>query len=387
MEVGVVGAGTMGLGIAMVAAAAGDRVVLSDSSPAALSVGLATIEKNLARRREKQQLSAADEVAIMSRITTRSDIEAFSGCELVIEAVVERLEVKQELFRALDLLVSPSAVLASNTSSLSITAIASACSRSERVIGFHFFNPAPILPLVEIVRPLQAAESAVNFGLATAARWGKKPISVIDTPAFVVNRVARPFYGEALRILEEGIADEATIDEAMKHLGGFKMGPFELMDLIGIDVNYLVTESVFKSFAYDSRYRPSIRQQRMVEAGYLGRKSGRGFYRYEDGAAKPTAVSNESLQRKIFERILAMLINEAVDALFWRVASAAEIDRAVVLGMNYPQGLLNWGEQLGWYWVLERLDELHLAYREERYRPSPLLLRAVREGLTLVDAK
>src|SRR6185312_9610040 len=207
-------------------------------------------------------------------------------------------------------------------------------------------------------------------------------ISVIatDTPGFIVNRVARPFYGEGLRLYDEGIADAATIDWALRDFAGFRMGPFELMDLIGHDVNFAVTRAVFDGLFGDRRYTPSITQQRLVEAGMLGRKTGRGFYDYRDGAPRPAPLTDRELGARIVERVLVMLINEAVDAVHWRVASPADIDLAVRTGVNYPKGLLAWGEELGWNHVLARLVALQDEYGEDRYRPSVLLKRIVREG-------
>lgn len=380
MKVGVVGAGTMGVGIALVAAAAGEQVVLTDVSAATAASGLVSAQKQLARRREKGLLNPEEEAAIAGRITVSGDISGLAPCELVIEAIVEKLEVKRELFRGAATVCQPDALLATNTSSLPVTAIAASVSQPERVLGLHFFNPAPLLPLVEVVSALQTAEETAVRGAAIAARWGKTPVRVRDTPGFIVNRVARPFYTESLRILEEGIADEATIDHAMKVIGGFKMGPFELIDLIGNDINAATTESVFRGLNYDARFRPSLRQQQLLQAGYLGRKSGRGFFAYGDGAEKPSPRGNEALYRRICERVVTMLINEAVDAVFWSVAGPEEIDRSVTLGVNYPKGLIAWGEEIGWEEVLHRLELLREEYCEERYRPSPLLRRAVREG-------
>ena len=214
--------------------------------------------------------------------------------------------------------------------------------------------------------------------------WQKTTVLASDTPGFIVNRVARPFYGEALRIYDEGIADAATIDWAMRELGGFKMGPFELMDLIGLDVNFAVTSSVFQALFFDARFKPSITQQRLVEAGRLGRKTGRGFYEYGEGAPKPTPTADRALGQRILDRILVMLINEAVDAVHWRVASPSDIDLAVTEGVDCPKGLLAWGAALGMDRVLAGLIALRDEYGEERYRPSVLLTRVVREGRTLV---
>lgn len=206
-------------------------------------------------------------------------------------------------------------------------------------------------------------------------QWGKIPVIAKDTPGFIVNRVARPFYGEAIRMYEEGIADIATIDWAMTEIGGFRMGPFALMDYIGHDVNYVVTETVFQSFFYDPRYKPSFSQKRLLEAGWLGRKSGKGFYDYIEGAVQPVPAKDEVLGKEIFERILAMLINEAADALLLGVASAADLETAMTRGVNYPKGLLSWCDEWGVNNCLEKLDSLYDLYREDRYRASAMLRR------------
>jgi 3-hydroxybutyryl-CoA dehydrogenase len=384
--IGVLGAGTMGSGIAQVAAAAGHRVVLADSFAGAVDRAREGHLKAFGREVEKGRLTreAADTVlGGLSYLTPAAgDLAAFAPCGLVIEAIVEDLALKQATFKALDRLVAPDAILATNTSSLSVTAIAAACQRPERVVGIHFFNPAPLLPLVEIVPGLATDPATTAAARAAIDAWGKTTVVASDTPGFIVNRIARPFYGEALRILEEGITDRATIDWAMKDAGGFKMGPFELMDLIGNDVNYAVSQSVFEAFGYDSRYRPSQTQKRMVEAGLLGRKTGRGHFDYRPGAAAPEPTKNTNIAIAIFPRILAVLINSAIDALFWGVASRDDIDLAMTKGVNYPKGLLQWADSIGLPPILERLEQLQVEYGEERYRPSPLLRRMVREGAT-----
>jgi 3-hydroxybutyryl-CoA dehydrogenase len=276
--------------------------------------------------------------------------------------------------------VSESCVLATNTSSLSVTAIASACQRADRVIGLHFFNPATVLPLVEVIGAITSDPDVVAGARTLVDRWGKVTVVAKDTPGFIVNRVARPFYGESLRLYEEGVADVATIDWAVTECGGFKMGPFELMDLIGNDVNYAVTRGVFEAMYFDVRYRPSLTQRRMVEAGLLGRKTGRGYYDYRDGAEKPKPTADRKLGTRILDRVLAMLINEAADAVLLSVASAQDIDLAMTKGVNYPKGLLAWADEIGIGKVHDRLAALQDEYGEDRYRPSPLLKRMAREG-------
>jgi 3-hydroxybutyryl-CoA dehydrogenase len=379
--VGVLGAGSMGTGIAQVAATAGHNVIVADMRPEALAKAEEVIGKALARDIEKERLDRPRADAIARRIRfERLDYAAFAKCGLVIEAIVEDLEVKRDAFRQLERAVPPHAVLATNTSSLPVTAIASACERAERVAGVHFFNPAPVMPLVEIVPGLSTSSATTSAARTLVERWGKTTVLAKDTPGFIVNRVARPFYGESLRILEEGIADIATIDWAMRKIGGFRMGPFELMDLIGLDVNYAVTRSVFEGLYFDQRYRPSLTQRRLVEAGFLGRKSERGFYDYRDGAVAPKPVEDADLGGEILLRVLAMLVNEAVDAVFLNVASAQDVELAMTKGVNYPKGLLAWGDEIGLARILERLTELQEGYGEDRYRPSPLLRRMVREG-------
>jgi 3-hydroxybutyryl-CoA dehydrogenase len=220
---------------------------------------------------------------------------------------------------------------------------------------------------------VQTSDTTLKSAKDLIDSWKKVTVITKDTPGFIVNRVARPFYGEALRIYEEGIADMATIDWAMKEIGGFKMGPFELMDYIGNDINYTVTETVFTAFYFDPRYRPSFTQKRMMEANYLGRKTGRGYYNYAEGAAMPEPDKNQVVGEAIVWRILIMLINEAVDALHLNIASKQDIDLAMTKGVNYPKGLLKWADEKGIQNVLDGLDKLYLAYHEERYRASVLL--------------
>jgi 3-hydroxybutyryl-CoA dehydrogenase len=381
--IGVLGAGAMGGGIAQVAAAHGHRVVLADAAPEAAERARSQIEKALDREVEKGRLDRGAAAATLARIELARPVGAIVGfrdCALVIEAIVERLDAKRDAFAALEGAVGAECLLATNTSSLSIAAIGSACRRPERVVGAHFFNPPTLMPLVEIV-PGVATAPAVREAVRTLVEgWGKTTVVAADTPGFVVNRIARPYYGEALRLLEEGAADASTIDWAMKELGGFRMGPFELMDFIGHDVNFAVTRSVWEAFFYDPRYRPSFAQQRLVEAGRLGKKAGLGFYDWRDGAARPEPRRDPDAGRAIVDRIVAMLINEAVDALLLGVASAADIDLAMTKGVNYPRGLLAWADDLGAGVVLSRLEALQAEYGEDRYRPSPLLRRRARDG-------
>ena len=383
-RVGVLGAGAMGAGIAQVAAAAGHRVVVADSHAAALEKAHKLVQANLARDVEKKRLTTPEAKAVEERMrfvtSAGEDVGAFRGCGVVIEAIVEELAAKQRAFAAIDAVVDAHCIMATNTSSLSVTAIASGRSHVGRVIGLHFFNPATVLPLVEVVGALTSDAAVVARARKLVDGWGKTTVVAADTPGFIVNRVARPFYGESLRILEEGIADAATIDWAMRELGGFRMGPFELMDLIGNDVNYAVSRSVFESLGFDPRYRPSVIQRRMVDAGHLGRKAGRGYYDYALDAAKPAPTADPALGQQVVDRVLAMLINEAADALHLRIASRDDIDLAMTKGVNYPRGLLAWADDIGVGVVHDRLTALQLDYGEDRYRPSVLLKRMARTG-------
>ena len=381
-KVGIIGAGAMGSGIAQVAATAGHSVVLFDTKAEALSLSKSKLASVMDRLVEKGRLTSEEAQEIQNRISYADHMEALSESGIIIEAIIENLDVKKGVFSSIESLVSKDCILASNTSSLSIASIASACERSERVLGIHFFNPAPLMPLVEIIPAIQTADEITDEARNIIDSWKKITVLAKDTPGFIVNRVARPFYGEAIRILEEGIADVATIDWAMKEIGGFRMGPFELTDYIGHDVNYVVTETVFKAFFFDPRYKPSFTQKRLVEAGRLGRKSGQGFYDYSPGAVNPKPNTDEALGTEIVNRITAMLINEAIDALFLNIASAKDIDLAMTKGVNYPKGLLAWADEKGLDVVLTQLEELYKNYCEDRYRPSPLLRKMVNEQKT-----
>lgn len=380
MKTGIIGAGSMGSGIAQVAAAAGSSVILYDTNPLALDKAVAQLEKTLQRLEEKGKLPAGQAAEILQRIKPSSSLYPFHEADIVVEAVVENLDVKRTLFGELEEITRTECILATNTSSLSVTALAGACAHPGRVIGLHFFNPAPLMQLVEIAPALQTSPQVSAQARTLLQQWGKTTVTVKDTPGFIVNRVARPFYGEALRMLDEGSADAATIDWAMTAIAGFRMGPFALMDLIGHDVNYTVTESVFHAFFHDPRYKPSLTQKRLVEAGYLGRKSGRGFFDYGPDAVPPAPLQDEAAGRRIADRIVAMLINEAADALFWGIASREDIDLAMTLGVNYPKGLLRWADEKGIPQCVAAMDALYDEYREDRYRCSPLLRRMERNG-------
>lgn len=372
----------MGSGIVQVAAQNGHDVVLVDLNEQILHGSKEKLVSILSRLVEKGRITEDEKDSTINRITYCCDIHDFRDCDIVIEAIIEDISIKCDVFAKLEQLCKKSVILASNTSSLSIASIGAALENPSNIIGIHFFNPAPLMPLVEIIPAVQTSDETLNRAKDLISSWKKVTVICKDTPGFIVNRVARPFYGEALRIYEEGVADFATIDWAMTEIGGFRMGPFTLMDYIGNDVNYAVTESVFKAFYYDPRYKPSFTQKRHSEAGYLGRKSGRGYYDYAEGAVKPEPNADRLAGEYIFERILVMLINEAIDAVFLNIASKEDIDLAMTNGVNYPKGLLSWADELGLEYVLSKLEDMFNEYGEDRYRPSPLLRRMVRDGQT-----
>jgi 3-hydroxybutyryl-CoA dehydrogenase len=497
-RIAVIGAGAMGAGIAQVAAQAGHPVLLLDNRPGAAAQAIEGINRQLGKRVDSGKLSAESRSATIGRLVAVEAIEALADCDLIIEAIVENLEVKRALFRQLEGICGEHCILASNTSSLSITSIAAQLSQPQRLLGLHFFNPAPVMALVEIVSGLASDPVLAECLYDTARAWGKKPVHTRSTPGFIVNRVARPFYAESLRLLQEGAADCPTLDALMRDAGGFAMGAFELTDLIGHDVNYAVTCSVFNAYYNDTRFLPSLIQKELVDGGRLGRKSGQGFYSYAEGVerALPAQVAStatvdvcivegdlgiargllarlreqgiEVIQRdgrgllrvgdavlalsdgrmacqraredglrnlilldlaldygqakriaiscaegidpqaleqgiallhqagfKVSQlsdspalavlRTVAMLANEAADALLQGVASAADIDLAMRAGVNYPQGPLAWADAIGLRHILSVLENLQAVYGEERYRPSLLLRRRVAEGRTFHD--
>lgn len=374
-KIGVAGSGTMGRGIAQAAAASGHPVVLFDNNETALEQAKGLISDALKQQVEKNKISIEDADAVLNRIHFASKPEVLAGSSLVIEAVFEDAGVKQKLFTSLEKLVSPGCILASNTSSLSITSLASMCSRPEHFIGLHFFNPAHLMPLVEIVPASGTEKKVLEDCFALMQSWKKIPVVARDTPGFIVNRIARPFYGEAIRIFEEGIADFPVIDQVMKQRGGFRMGPFELMDFIGIDVNYSVTETVWRQTFFDPRYKPSITQQRLFQSGHYGRKTGKGFYDYSKGKPENVLLPDEALSENIFMRIISMLINEAYEALYYGIATKEDIETAMTRGVNYPKGLFQWAGEIGIKKIYQVMKSLHEDYTEERYRPSLLLSR------------
>lgn len=383
--IGVIGSGTMGAGIAQVSAAAGHKTFIFDSNKKQLQSAKYGHEKILQKLVEKGKINEAKKNDIVSNFCYEDTLETFKDCGLIIEAIVENLEVKQNLFCQLEKIIDSSCILATNTSSLSVASIAGSCKNPERVVGLHFFNPAPLMPLVEVVPTIQTNNNILQNAKSIVDSWGKTSVIAKDTPGFIVNRIARPFYGEAIRIYEEGFADIPTIDWAMKNNGGFKMGPFELMDFIGNDVNYKVTETIFNEFFYDPRYKPSFTQKRMVEAKRLGKKTGLGYYDYKEGAKNPEPNKNEDICHDVFMRILVMLINEAAEAVFMNIASKKDIDLAMTLGVNYPKGLLKWADKIGLENVLEALDFLHHEYGDARYRASALLRQMVRKKMEFYE--
>lgn len=382
MRIGIIGSGAMGSGIAQVAATAGHQVILLDSRQEALDEAQIQLQKIMARLAEKGRLTKIESEAIISRHTYSTDMNSFQGCGLVIEAIVEDLDIKKSVFRQLEGIVAMDAILATNTSSLSIASIAGSCQHPERVIGLHFFNPAPLMKLVEIIPALQTDANLASRLHKLMTDWGKYPVLAKDTPGFIVNRIARPFYSESIRLLEEGLGTENEIDAAMKEVGGFRMGPFELMDFIGHDVNYAVTESVWTACYHEPRYQPSFTQRRLVDAGWLGRKSGRGFYTYPENklTVADLPMFDSEKQRRLAERVIVMLINEAADALYFKVATRDDIDQAMTLGVNYPKGLLRWADEWGIATCESRMDRLYNNYHDPRYRCSPMLRSLAQNG-------
>ena len=367
----VVGAGAMGGGIAQVLVEAGWEVLLYDTQDASLENGIARVRGVWDKLVEKGKISDAQRSAYNQQLSAAYVLREAAEVSLVIEAIYENLDAKRSVFTTLDDVVREDCILATNTSSLSVSSIAAGVKHPERLIGLHFFNPAPLMPLVEIVPGIATDPAVVEACVAAVAAWGKVGVVAKDSPGFLVNRIARPFYGEALHLFEEQMADMATIDWALTELGGFRMGPFALMDLIGHDVNYVVTETVWKQFYYDPRFRPSLSQKRLFEAGWLGRKSGRGFYDYRNGASLPEPTRNEALGRAIVDRVVAMLINEAADAVYRGIGSESDVETAMLKGVNYPKGLIAWGREWGWTKVRDQIEALRERSGDTRYRVCP----------------
>lgn len=377
---GIAGSGAMGSGIAQTAILAGQHTIVYDTNKKQLAIAREKISNQLDILVQKGKINPDKASHALGLLEFTDEVSALSSCELVIEAIIEELTAKQQLFVAIEQAVSASTLLATNTSSLSVAQLSSCLKKPDRFLGLHFFNPAHIMPLVEIIPGIHTLDSHIKTSSELMRKWGKMPVVAKDTPGFIVNRIARPYYSEALRIFEEGIASMASIDWAMKHFGGFKMGPFELMDFIGHDVNYRVTESIWMQTFHEARYKPSISQKRLFEAGLYGRKSGRGFYDYKEGSIADSPEMNEEKGKPVFERILFMLINEAAEACYYSIATQADIETAMTKGVNYPLGLLQWANKIGIERVVAGMDELFENYHEERYRCSILLRRMAING-------
>lgn len=369
-DIAVVGAGTMGAGIAESAAVAGLSAVVLDVQEDALARGRKTIERDLERRVQKRRISDDERREILGRVSMTTAVKDCADAPLVVEAVVENMEVKRKVFADLEGVVSGEAVLATNTSSLSVAGIAAGAERPERVVGMHFFNPVPAMRLVEIVTGPSTDPSAVSRAEEISERLGKTSIRVSDTPGFVVNRVARPFYLEALRIVEAG-GEPEQVDAAIRE-AGFRMGPLQLADLIGNDINLAVSESLFERYYYQPRFRPSYLQRSMVEAGLLGRKSGQGFYDYGADKEEAQEAAGAKPSEEIARRVISCIVNEAFLTLSEGVATAEDIDQAMKLGANYPKGPFEWAEEIGVRTILETLDALR-ATHGDAYLASHLL--------------
>ena len=378
VDIAVVGSGTMGAGIAESAALAGMVVAMLDVREEALERGRQTIERDLERRVKKGRLSEEERQGALDRVSTTTSVGDCSGASLVVEAVVEDMGVKRKVFGDLEGVVGDETVLATNTSSLSVAAIAAATDSPGRVVGMHFFNPVPAMRLVEVVAGPSTDPSALRRAEEVSERLGKTPVRVSDTPGFIVNRVARPFYLEALRIVEAG-GDPGQVDAAIRE-AGFRMGPLELADLIGHDINLSVSESLFERYYYQPRFRPSYLQRSMVEAGALGRKSGHGFYDYA-GEGDAGDAGREVPSEDVALRVISCIVNEAFLTLSEGVATAEDIDQAMKLGANYPKGPFEWADEIGADRVLDTLDPLR-AVHGDAYLASPLLRQRAPDGST-----
>ncbi|MGI9019713.1 MAG: 3-hydroxyacyl-CoA dehydrogenase NAD-binding domain-containing protein [Solirubrobacterales bacterium] len=378
-RIGVAGAGTMGAGIAQVAALGGFETRLHDPQPEALERGIQRLREQLAKGAQRGRWDPRDAEAAAGRVVALSRLEEMAGCELVVEACPEDLSLKRELFARLAEICGPETVLATNTSSLAVSDIAAGLPGRERICGMHFFNPPALMKLVEVVATSDSAAGPLDAVEEVARAMGREPVRCTDSPGFIVNRCNRPYALESLRILGEGGAEAAQIDAVMRTEGGYRMGPFELMDLIGIDVNLEVARSFHRQRPI-ARWQPHPIQEELVAAGRLGRKSGRGFYAYGEDAAReePEPLPGER-RREVLERVVAQLANEASFAAGEGVATPEDIDAAMRLALNHPRGPFEWIEDLGARRLVEVLDDLRAATGNERYDVAPLMRQAAEE--------
>ena len=380
-RVGVAGAGTMGGGIAQLCALGRFDTFLHDPAPDALAEGEQRVRHALVKGADRGRWTQGEAEAASARLIAASRLEDLSGCDLVIEAAPESLELKHDVFGRLAEACGPDAILATNTSSLSVTAIAAPVDRPERVCGMHFFNPPPAMKLVEVVAGDGTDPGVADAVAALAERIGRTPVRAADEIGFIANRCARPYSLEALRMLGDRIATVGQIDAVMRVDGGFRMGPFELMDLVGVDVNFEVAKSFWEQSFHEPRWQPHPIQAKMVASGRLGRKSGRGYYDYSSGTHDPSDEIElpPEARAEIRDRIVCQLVNEAAFSLGKGIGSAEDIDTAMRLGFNWPRGPLTWGDEIGPEGVLTVLDRLRSETGEERYRAAPLLRRRVAE--------
>ncbi|HET7645629.1 MAG TPA: 3-hydroxyacyl-CoA dehydrogenase NAD-binding domain-containing protein [Candidatus Limnocylindria bacterium] len=385
--IAVLGAGTMGAGIVQVAAEAGFEVLVHDPVPGAAERGRDRVAGYLRRKVEKGQLPPGADVEAVHRIREVASVDALAAADLVIEAAPEDLDLKRDVFSRLDAAAPSATLLATNTSSLSVARIAAAARRPERVVGMHFFNPVPLMALVEVVAGPMTAAWAIDRVVLTGRRLGKTPVVAADTPGFIVNRVQRAYYLEAFRIHEEGLASVEAIDAAMRGIG-FRLGPFELADVVGTDVNLAAGTQIFEGFFGDPRYRPAQVQRRVADAGRLGRKASAGYYDYADDGTRgaPWAALQRPIRlpqlqpAQIEARVLAAIVNEAASAVADAVAEPEAIDTAMRLASNWPDGPLAWGERIGLSSVVHTLDALHATVPDGRYRVAPLLRHLASDG-------
>lgn len=371
--IGIIGAGTMGTGVCELAVAANHTVYLYDHDADNLIKAEQQIHRYFYGLVQKGRVTQSFAEDALSRINYVHELKALEKSRLVLEAIPESLAAKQAIIQEVESVVSESSIIATNTSSLSIASLGGVLKHPERFLGIHFFNPATAMALVEVVPGLLTMHGTVQVAMNLIESWGKVPVVSKDTPGFIVNRIVRPFFSESLRLLEAGESDVATIDWALKNVGQFKMGPFELLDFVGIDTNWAVSKSIFEGFFFEPRFRPSLLQARLVESKRLGRKTGAGFYDYAEGVVPPRANENPEVAERIFNRVFSLIVNEAADALTYGVGSKEDIDTAVVKGVNFPQGIFRWADSFGIARIVETLDSLYAQFGEPRYRVCGLL--------------